>query len=89
MLPHHDRARGARDRHTGDGERKLSGGGTADGEGDHGDGGDGAADEANDVEALQALLLKMQAVRDMSAEVPVAERRRWAARAVRDVMRGM
>jgi hypothetical protein len=73
----------------GDGEREGDGGGSEDREGEGGDGGEVAEDEANDVEALQALLLQMQAVRDMSAEVPAAERRRWAARAVRDVMRGM
>jgi len=45
--------------------------------------------EENEVEALQALLLKMQAVKDMSADLPVAERRKLARRAVRDVMRGI
>lgn len=76
------------DRHTGDGEHE---GATDDGARARGDGGDGAEDEAeaHGVEALQALLLQVQAVRDLAAEVPAAERRRWAARAVRDVMRGV
>ncbi|KAG8530339.1 uncharacterized protein KY384_004841 [Bacidia gigantensis] len=40
-----------------------------------------------DVQALESMLLKMQAIRDMGAHMPEAERRKFAAKAVRDVMR--
>ena len=44
------------------------------------EGGDG------EVEELENMMLKMQAVRDMGADMPDAERRRFAARAVREAM---
>lgn len=50
-------------------------------EGDEEPGGD------EDVMALESMMLKMQAVRDMGADLPEGERRRFAAKAVRDVMR--
>ena len=40
-----------------------------------------------DVLALEGMMLKMQAVRDMGADLPEGERRKLAAKAVRDVMR--
>ncbi|KAL5329154.1 hypothetical protein ACEPPN_002664 [Leptodophora sp. 'Broadleaf-Isolate-01'] len=40
-----------------------------------------------DVEDLQALMLKMQAVRDLGADMPEAERKRFAAKAVSDIMK--
>ncbi|KAL9094647.1 MAG: hypothetical protein Q9163_006545, partial [Psora crenata] len=39
------------------------------------------------VEALQSMMLKMQAVRDMGADMPLAERKQLAAGAVREVMK--
>ena len=46
--------------------------------------GDGA-DEG--VEELENMMLKMQAIKDMGADMPEGERRKFAARAVRDVMK--
>ncbi|KAF8866747.1 hypothetical protein BDZ45DRAFT_700353 [Acephala macrosclerotiorum] len=46
--------------------------------------GDGEDDEA---EKLQAMMLKMQAVRDLGADMPEAERKRFAAKAVNDIMK--
>ncbi|KAG4426326.1 hypothetical protein IFR04_000509 [Cadophora malorum] len=50
---------------------------------------DGGEEEPNDqdVEELQALMLKMQAVRDLGADMPEAERKRFAAKAVSDIMK--
>ena len=39
------------------------------------------------VEELETLILKMQAIKDMGADMPEAERRKFAAKAVRDVMK--
>lgn len=53
-------------------------------------GGPGTAPVANtddDVEALQAMMLKLQAARELGADLPMAERRKLAAKAVREVMR--
>ena len=49
---------------------------------------EGEGDE-EDVEDLQRFLSHFQAVRDMGADLPEAERKRLAARAVREVMRGI
>ncbi|RHZ44723.1 adaptin-binding domain-containing protein, partial [Aspergillus thermomutatus] len=55
-------------------------------------GGDGIDDEDEDdedglkVESLEALMMRMQAIRDMSSELPESERKKFAARAVRDIM---
>lgn len=51
-------------------------------------GGEGA-DEGEDegVEELESMMLKMQAIKDMGADMPEAERRKFAAKAVRDVMK--
>ena len=43
------------------------------------------ADEG--VEELENMMLKMQAIKDMGADMPEVERRKFAARAVRDVMK--
>ena len=43
----------------------------------------------DDVRELESMMLKLQAVRDLGADMPEAERRRVAARAVRDVMKKM
>ena len=70
----------------------------------YGGGNDGGEEEPNDqdVEDLQALMLKMQAVRgkllyiirrvtltstDLGADMPEAERKRFAAKAVSDIMK--
>ena len=37
------------------------------------------------VQALEGVMLKMQAIRDMGADLPVEERKSFAANAVRDV----
>ncbi|KAK0113204.1 hypothetical protein ONS95_014899 [Cadophora gregata] len=55
----------------------------------YGSGNDGEEEEPNDkdVEDLQALMLKMQAVRDLGADMPEVERKKFAAKAVRDIMK--
>ncbi|MCJ1317725.1 hypothetical protein MMC15_003051 [Xylographa vitiligo] len=56
--------------------------------GDEGlDGMDGDGD--GEVQALQRMMLKMQAVKELGADLPEGERRKMAARAVREVMRGV
>ncbi|KAH1552990.1 hypothetical protein LV164_000079 [Aspergillus fumigatus] len=57
-----------------------------------GDGGeDQDEDEDNDdglkVESLEALMMRMQAIRDMSSELPESERKKFAVKAVRDIMK--
>ncbi|TKA82361.1 hypothetical protein B0A49_00102 [Cryomyces minteri] len=52
-------------------------------EGDHA----AAEDEASQVEELERMMLKMQAVKDMGVDLPEAERRRFAAKAVNDIMK--
>ncbi|PLB38212.1 adaptin-binding domain-containing protein [Aspergillus candidus] len=50
----------------------------------------GEDDEDEDdlrVDSLGGLMLRMQAIKDMSAELPEQERKRFAARAVRDIMK--
>ncbi|OWP02249.1 hypothetical protein B2J93_1037 [Marssonina coronariae] len=42
-----------------------------------------------DVEDLQAMMLEMQAVRDLGADMPEAERKRFAAKAINDLMKKM
>ena len=46
-----------------------------------GDGGD------EEVQELENMILKMQAIKDMGADIPEAERKKFAAKAVRDVMK--
>ena len=43
--------------------------------------------EGMQVEELETLILKMQAIKDMGADMPEAERKNFAAKAVRDVMK--
>ncbi|GFF23483.1 hypothetical protein IFM58399_00308 [Aspergillus lentulus] len=55
------------------------------------DGDDHDEDEEDDdglkVESLEALMMRMQAIRDMSSELPESERKKFAAKAVRDIMK--
>ncbi|EKD20456.1 uncharacterized protein L3040_004256 [Drepanopeziza brunnea f. sp. 'multigermtubi'] len=51
------------------------------------DRGDAEEPSDKDVEDLQAMMLKMQAVRDLGADMPEAERKRFAAKAVNDIMK--
>ncbi|KAF4151287.1 hypothetical protein CNMCM6069_004181 [Aspergillus lentulus] len=59
--------------------------------GDDGDDHDEDEDEEDDeglkVESLEALMMRMQAIRDMSSELPESERKKFAAKAVRDIMK--
>ncbi len=51
-------------------------------------GGAGSEEGADDgVEELENMMLKMQAIKDMGADMPEAERKRFAATAVKDVMK--
>ncbi|RDW81056.1 adaptin-binding domain-containing protein [Aspergillus mulundensis] len=56
-------------------------------------GGDGNIDDDNEgdeelqVDAVEALLTRMRAIKDMSDELPEKERKRFAAKAVRDIMK--
>ncbi|PYI34648.1 hypothetical protein BP00DRAFT_364332 [Aspergillus indologenus CBS 114.80] len=45
------------------------------------------ADEELRVDAVEALLLRMRAIKDMSDGLPKPERKRFAAKAVRDIMK--
>ncbi|RAK88461.1 hypothetical protein BO79DRAFT_245753 [Aspergillus costaricaensis CBS 115574] len=59
------------------------------GGGDGFDDDDDEGDEELRVDAVEALLLRMRAIKDISDELPEAERKRFAAKAVRDIMREM
>jgi len=49
---------------------------------------DGIGEEEDlQVEELESMMLKMQAIKDMGADMPETERKRFAAKAVRDVMK--
>ncbi|KAJ5155207.1 Alpha/gamma-adaptin-binding protein p34 [Penicillium capsulatum] len=55
-------------------------------------GGDGEVDEDEKdeelkVESMDALMLRMQAIRDMGSDLPEGERKKFAAKAVQDIMR--
>ncbi|KAJ5756089.1 Alpha/gamma-adaptin-binding protein p34 [Penicillium manginii] len=53
-------------------------------------GGDGESDgeeEEDKVESMESLIMRMQSLRDMGAELPDSERRKFAAKAVQDIMR--
>ncbi|KAL4919942.1 alpha and gamma adaptin binding protein p34-domain-containing protein [Aspergillus aurantiobrunneus] len=58
-----------------------------------GRGGDGDEDEDDEgdeeirVDAVEALLMRMRAIKDMSDELPENDRKRFAAKAVRDIMK--
>ncbi|KAI1954056.1 hypothetical protein LOZ57_000401 [Ophidiomyces ophidiicola] len=53
-------------------------------------GDDGAEDDFEEddlqVEQLEALMQRVQAIRDMGAELPESERKKFAAKAIRDIM---
>ncbi|SLM37748.1 Alpha/gamma-adaptin-binding protein p34 [Lasallia pustulata] len=65
------------------------------GEGRGDDGVEGAEEEEEEeerdiqVEELESMMLKMQAIRDMGADMPSSERKRFAAKAVRDIMKSL
>lgn len=48
---------------------------------------DGEEGGDEEVQELENMILKMQAIKDMGADMPEAERRKFAAKAVRDVMK--
>ncbi|KAL3464141.1 alpha and gamma adaptin binding protein p34-domain-containing protein [Aspergillus heterothallicus] len=56
-----------------------------------GRGADGDEDDEGDeelrVDAVEALLTRMRAIKDMSDELPAEDRKRFAAKAVRDIMK--
>lgn len=58
------------------------------GEGDEGNEGDGE-DEDVGVEELERMMLKVRAIRDMGGAMPEGERRRFAKKALGDVLRGL
>ncbi|KAI2691939.1 hypothetical protein CBS147332_8407 [Penicillium roqueforti] len=60
------------------------GGGDGD-ERDDSDNDDG--EDEFDVESMETLMMRMQAIKDMSSELPESERKRFAAKAVQDIMR--
>lgn len=45
--------------------------------------------EDDHVQELESMMLKLQAIKDMGADLPEAERRKFAAKAIRDVMKNM
>ncbi|KAJ5661805.1 uncharacterized protein N7477_009421 [Penicillium maclennaniae] len=45
--------------------------------------------EEDQVESIEALMLRMQSIREMSADMPEAQRKRFAAKAVQDIMRDL
>ncbi|KAE8392016.1 alpha and gamma adaptin binding protein p34-domain-containing protein [Aspergillus alliaceus] len=49
--------------------------------------GDLGGDDEMRVESMEALMLRMKAIKDMSDELPENERKRFAAKAVRDIMK--
>lgn len=60
-------------------------------EGDNSETAEKLADDGEDdqVQELESMMLKMQAIKDMGADLPDAERRKYAAKAVRNVMKRM
>ncbi|KAJ5319303.1 Alpha/gamma-adaptin-binding protein p34 [Penicillium brevicompactum] len=59
-------------------------------------GGDGADEDEDgpnaddgelDVESMESLMMRMQTIRDMGSDLPEAERKRFAAKAIQDIMR--
>ena len=48
---------------------------------------DEGADEG--VEELEHMMLKIQAIKDMGADMPGAERRKFAAKAMRDILKAL
>lgn len=93
MLPHRSEVAAAKPVNEAHGARNGGDNGEGEAADEKGmearDGEEGAEEREGEVEALQALFLKMQAVKDMGSDLPEAERRKLAARAVREVMRSM
>ncbi|RJE17459.1 hypothetical protein PHISCL_10205, partial [Aspergillus sclerotialis] len=48
---------------------------------------DDEKDEENKVDSIETLMLRMQAIKDMSADLPENERKTFAAKAVKDIMK--
>ncbi|KAF3389489.1 hypothetical protein F1880_003475 [Penicillium rolfsii] len=57
------------------------------GDGDESDIDPDEGDEELKVESIETLMMRMQAIRDMGSELPDGERRKFAAKAVSDIMR--
>ena len=51
------------------------------------EGSDEGADEG--VEELENMMLKLRAIKDMGADMPEAERRKFATKAVKDVLKDL
>ena len=43
----------------------------------------------DDIQKLEGMMLKLQAIKDMGTDMPEAERRKMAAKAVGDLMKQM
>ncbi|EEP78471.1 predicted protein [Uncinocarpus reesii 1704] len=58
-----------------------------------GDGTEGEEDDFDEddlaVEQLEGLMLRVQAIRDMGADLPESERKRFASKAIRDIMKDL
>ncbi|KAJ6171385.1 Alpha/gamma-adaptin-binding protein p34 [Penicillium chermesinum] len=57
---------------------------------EHGGEGDEEFDDGDEdlkVESMEGLMMRMQALRDMGSDLPEAERKKFAAKAVQDIMR--
>ncbi|KAJ0426460.1 alpha and gamma adaptin binding protein p34-domain-containing protein [Aspergillus carlsbadensis] len=67
-------------------EREMIGLKFAIGRGSDGDE-DDEGDEELRVDAVEALLMRMRAIKDMSDELPAEDRKQFAAKAVRDIMK--
>ncbi|RDW94703.1 hypothetical protein BP5796_00466 [Coleophoma crateriformis] len=68
-------------------KQAIYGKGLDDNEPKEGEGEEG--DQDDEVEKLQAMMQKMQAVRDQSAGMPDAERKKFAAKAVNEIMKSL
>ncbi|CAG8227462.1 unnamed protein product [Penicillium olsonii] len=56
------------------------------GDGDEDEDGHDDDDKEIDVETMESLMMRMQAIKDMGSDLPEAERKRFAAKAVQDIM---
>lgn len=53
-------------------------------------GGEGSEEGGEEgVEELENMMLKMQAIKDMGADMPESERSKFAAKSVRDIMQAL
>ncbi|CAG7926698.1 unnamed protein product [Penicillium olsonii] len=57
------------------------------GDGDEEEDGHDDDNKEIDVETMESLMMRMQAIKDMGSDLPEAERKRFAAKAVQDIMR--